>query len=78
MMLSAWAESMILSAPPAESMILGRHRVQLVGGLLLEPLFRGSKPSGVRMFLCGWGLGPHMSNQGTLVRRCRESHLKTI
>ncbi len=58
--------------------VLCCHRVQLVGGLLLEPLVRGSKPSGVRIFLRGWGLGPHMSTQGTLVRKCRESHLKTI
>jgi hypothetical protein len=50
----------------------------LVGGLLLEPLVRGSKPSGVRMFLCGWGLRPYMSNQDTLVCRCRELHFKTI
>ncbi len=59
--------------PSSHTSNSGRHRVQLVGGLLLEPLIRGSKPSGVRMFLRGWGLGPHMSNQGTLVRRCQKS-----
>jgi hypothetical protein len=47
----------------------GRQRVQLVGGLLIEPLVRGSNPSGAGVFLRGWGLGPHMSNQGTPWRR---------
>jgi hypothetical protein len=29
--------------------IMNRHRVQLVGGLLIEPLVRVSNPSGARV-----------------------------
>ncbi len=29
-----------------------------------EPLVRGSNPYSAAVSLCGWGLGPHMSNQG--------------
>jgi hypothetical protein len=47
MMLSACAESIILSVPPAESMMMSGNMVQLVGGLLLEPFGQGFKPSGV-------------------------------
>ncbi len=31
----------------------GRQRIQLVGGLLIEPLIRGSHPSGAGVFLRG-------------------------
>jgi hypothetical protein len=76
LLLVAYSLPLSLSYPKKESWC--HHRIQLVGGFLLEPLVGGSKSSGVRMFLHSWGLGPHMSNQGTLVHRCRESQIKTI
>jgi hypothetical protein len=57
-------------------MLGGRHRVQLVGELLLELLVRGSKP--LRCWIAprirSKGLEPHMSNQGTLKHRYQEEH----
>jgi hypothetical protein len=39
------------------------------GMRVAEPLVGGSNPYGARVTLCGGGLGPHMSNQGTPWRR---------
>jgi hypothetical protein len=50
-MLSACAESIIVSVLPAESMMMSGNMVQLVGGLVLEPFGQGFKPSGVGMLL---------------------------
>jgi hypothetical protein len=56
-----------LTKPLAQNDLV--HRVQLVGGLHTEPLVRDSDPSSAGEFLHGWGLGSHMSNQGTPWRR---------
>jgi hypothetical protein len=49
-----------------------RHRVQLVGGLLIEPLVRGSNPSGARVQWIGscWTLGQQFkpSHAGVFLR----------
>jgi hypothetical protein len=39
------------------------------GMRVAEPLVGGSNPYGAGVTLRGWGLGPHMSNQGTPRRR---------
>ncbi len=44
----------------------GCQRVQLVGGLLIEPLVRGSNPSGAGVFLRGWVGAPQVQSGYTL------------
>jgi hypothetical protein len=75
----AAVDSKVLNEAAFYLQLTASQRVQLIGGLLLEPLVRGSKPSGVGLFLefVVLGLGPHMSNQDTLERRYQELPLKT-
>ncbi len=50
---------------------LGCHRVQLVGGLLIEPLVRGSNLSGARVRYSGLGVAePLVRGSNPLMPKC--------